>query len=199
MWPMVATEFIKARLPLELKERVRALTERQLVSESAWLKQLVVREVLAADGERTTAPASPTPAGKDRGHHRSKEVARRGSRRVYVRLRSDDRLLLEARAEARGMRPATYVSVLTRCHLRQLAPLPKDELLALKRSVGELAAIGRNINQIARAANEGGRLPASVRDEFRAMLKVCEALRDNTKGLLKANLTSWESGYGEDV
>jgi hypothetical protein len=97
------------------------------------------------------------------------------------------------------MRPATYVSVLTRCHLRQLAPLPKDELLALKRSIGELAAIGRNINQIARAANEGGRLPGSVRDEFRAMLKVCEALRNNTKDLLKANLTSWESGYGEDV
>jgi hypothetical protein len=31
------------------------------------------------------------------------------------------------------------------------------------------------------------------------MLKVCEALRDNTKALLKANLTSWESGHGEDV
>ena len=31
------------------------------------------------------------------------------------------------------------------------------------------------------------------------MLKVCEALRDNTKALLKANLASWESGHGEDV
>lgn len=31
------------------------------------------------------------------------------------------------------------------------------------------------------------------------MLKVCEALRDNTKGLLKANVTSWESGHGEDI
>lgn len=97
------------------------------------------------------------------------------------------------------MRPATYVSVLTRSHLRRLPPLPKDELLALRRSLGELAAIGRNINQIARAANEGSRSPGSAREEFRAMLKVCEALRDNTKALLKANLTSWESGYGEDV
>ena len=97
------------------------------------------------------------------------------------------------------MRPATYLSVLTRSHLRQLAPLPKDELLALKRSVGELAAIGRNFNQIARAANDGGRVPGSVRDECRTMLKVCEALRDNTKGLLKANLASWESGFGQDV
>jgi hypothetical protein len=54
------------------------------------------------------------------------------------------------------MRPATYVSVLIRSHLRMLAPLPKDELLALKRSIAELATIGRNINQIAKAANEGG-------------------------------------------
>ena len=97
------------------------------------------------------------------------------------------------------MRPATYVAVLTRSHLRQLAPLPKDELLALRRSISELAAIGRNINQIARAANDGGRLPGSAREEFRAMLKVCEALRDNTKALLKANLASWENGHGEDV
>ena len=97
------------------------------------------------------------------------------------------------------MRPATYVAVLTRSHLRQLAPLPKEELLALRRSIGELAAIGRNLNQIARAANDGGRLPGSARNEFRAMLKVCEALRDNTKGLLKVNVTSWESGHGEDV
>lgn len=97
------------------------------------------------------------------------------------------------------MRPATYASVLLRAHLRGLPPLPKEELLALKRSVAELAAIGRNINQIARAANEGGRLPASVRDEFRGMLKVCEALRDNTKSLLKANLASWENGHAQDV
>jgi hypothetical protein len=97
------------------------------------------------------------------------------------------------------MRPATYASVLLRAHLRDLTPLPRAEFLALKRSIGELAAIGRNLNQIARTANEGGRLPDSSREEFRAMLKVCEALRDNTKALLKANLASWESGYAEDV
>ena len=67
----------------------------------------------------------------------------------------------------------------------------KDELLALKRSIAELASIGRNINQIAKVANEGGGLPGSVREEFRAMLRICEALRDNTKALLKANLRSW--------
>jgi Bacterial mobilisation protein (MobC) len=72
-----------------------------------------------------------------------------------IRLCTDDQILLEDRAAARGMAPATYVSVLTRAHLRSLAPLPKEELLALKRTIGELGSIGRNLNQIAHAANQG--------------------------------------------
>lgn len=193
---MSCTEIVKARVTAETKREVAAAAEREMLTEAAWLKRLVTREVQASRTPGGSTAQSSRPEG---GRRQNRRVFGACGRPVFVRLRPDDRLLLDARAEARGMRPATYVSVLTRCHLRQLAPLPKDELLALKRSVGELAAIGRNINQIARAANEGGRLPASVRDEFRAMLKVCEALRDNTKGLLKVNLTSWESGYGEDI
>lgn len=78
--------------------------------------------------------------------------------------------------------------------MRHLTPLPKDELLALKRSIAMLASIGRNINQIAKAANQGGRIAESAGAEFRAMLKICVALRDNTKALLKANETSWVTG-----
>jgi hypothetical protein len=79
--------------------------------------------------------------------------------------------------------------------LRTLTPLPKAELLALRHSIAELAALGRNINQIARAANESGRLPGSVREEFNSMLKICEAMRDSTKALIKANETSWTIGH----
>ena len=45
------------------------------------------------------------------------------------------------------MPAATYVSVLVRAHLRSLTPLPKDELLALKRSIAGLGAIGRAVAQ----------------------------------------------------
>jgi len=114
---------------------------------------------------------------------------------MLVRLSADDRLLLDARAEARGMRPATYPSVLLRSHLRQLTPLPKDKLLALKHSIAELGSIGRNFNQIARAVSGGGEVPGSLRSEFWAVLKICTALRDNTKALLRANLTSWAAGH----
>lgn len=193
---MSCTEILKARVSPEIKEQARVVAERELMTEAAWLKRLVIREIRTARGaeieERESQRAS-------EARKPIRERSGRIGRPMLVRLRYEDRLLLEARAEGRGMRPATYASVLLRAHLRKLAPLPKDELLTLKRSIGELAVIGRNLNQIARAANEGGRLPGSVREEFRAMLKVCEALRDHTKCLLKANLTSWESGYGEDV
>ena len=191
---MSCTEILKARVSPDIKLRVKKIADRELLSEAAWLKRLVIREICTAHGanagerEPCRADGARSPSGKSGI-----------GRPLFVRLRHEDRLLLDARAEARGMRPATYASVLLRAHLRNLTPLPKDELLALKRSIGELASIGRNINQIAKALNEGAKAPASVREEFRAMLKICEALRDNTKALLKANVTSWESGYGEDI
>jgi hypothetical protein len=54
------------------------------------------------------------------------------------------------------MAAATYMSVLARAHLRNLPPLPQDELLALKHTVAELGAIGRNLNQIAHVAAAPG-------------------------------------------
>ena len=95
------------------------------------------------------------------------------------------------------MPSATYVSVLVRSHLRNLAPLPKEELLALKRSVAELGAVGRNLNQIARALNQGGKYSGPGREDLKAMLRVAEGLRDHVKALLKANQISWEQGHAE--
>ena len=194
---MSCTEVIRARVTAETKREIAAAAEREMLSESAWLKRLLVRELRAARDPAETLVTS---------HKKVESVRRHGARKgspcdrpVLVLLRPEDRLLLDARAEARGMRPATYVSVLTRSHLRRQAPLPKEERLTLRLSISELSAIGRNINQIARVANDGGRLPGSVREEFRAMLKICEALRDKTTALLMANVSSWESGFGEDT
>jgi hypothetical protein len=194
---MVITQFIKARVPATLKQRVVIAAQRQLVSESVWLKRLVLQELQSVDGSAVAVQAGLTLAVSDARRERGRRADLGRSSRLYIRLRREDLQLLEARAAGRGLRPATYVSILTRSHLRQLTPLPKEELLALKRSISELSAIGRNLNQIAKVANDGGRLPGSV-PEFRAMLKICEALRDNTKALIKANVASWSSGYGQN-
>jgi hypothetical protein len=194
---MSCTAVLKARVSPELKLQAKEVADRDLLTEAAWLKRLVIREIRAADVASFSVGEARRPDGNRRPRDGAARRADGCGKRVYVRLRDEDRLLLEARAAAHGMRPATYLSVLTRAHLRALTPLPKEELLALKRSIGELASIGRNINQIAKAANEGGRLPSSVREEFRAMLKVCEALRDNTKAMLKVNESSWSTGRVE--
>jgi hypothetical protein len=194
---MGCTEIIKARVSPVIKQQVRAVAGRDLMTEAAWLKRLVIKKIQADDAHGDAVPHEG--CDKNLTSHQAKpgSKSKGRSKRVYVRFRHEDRLLLEARAAARSMRPATYVSVLTRSHLRSLTPLPKEEFLALKRSIAELASIGRNINQIAKVANDGGRLPGAVREEFRAMLKICEALRDNTKSLIKANVTSWEAGRDE--
>lgn len=180
---MAATQLIAARVSPETKAKFRALAERQQVTESVLLKQLVdsiTRGVGDSDVDVLRSP-----------HRRSRES------RLCVRLRPDDQLLLGERSAARQMPAATYVSVLVRAHLRHLTPLPKDELSALKATINELAAVGRNLNQIARATNSGGRSEAPSREELRMIVKVCEALRDRTKSLIMANVTSWNRGHAE--
>jgi len=84
-----------------------------------------------------------------------------------------------------------------RSHLRKLTPLPTEELAALKRSIAELGAIGRNLNQIARALNPGGRSDGPDRHDLELMLKIAVGLREHVRALLNANETSWERGYAE--
>jgi Bacterial mobilisation protein (MobC) len=114
--------------------------------------------------------------------------------RLYVRLDPNDRLLPKERAAARCVPPATYVAALVRSHLRGIRPLLKEERDALDCVVAELTAVGRNLNQVARALNRG--LSVAPRpDEVQAMLRVCRALRDHVKALLAANEKSWSQGH----
>ncbi len=180
---MAANCCIQCRVDPQTKAALRTLAERQGVTESALLKRLVELMLQTANAAQGTMVVSESRAPRDT--------------RLSIRLAPDDQRLLRERARARGIPAATYLSILARAHLRGLTPLPKAELLALERSVSELGRLGRNINQIARAANQGERVSAPGRDDFRAILRVCEALRDHVKGLLQANLRSWRQGYAD--
>ena len=126
---MPADAFIQCRVTPEMKTRVRALAEREQITESALVKELL-QVVL-----RTAAlQAFPKLDELDRPNRDA---------RLYVRLEPEDRQLLTGRATQRGMPSATYVSLLVRTHLRGVAPLPKEELLALRHSIAELKTAGR--------------------------------------------------------
>jgi hypothetical protein len=177
---MAASSLIAVRVPGDIKARFAALAQRQGFTESALLRRMVAASLLSVNA----VGAPPEPLGP---------VAASG--RVSVRLRSDDLLLLRERATARAMPTGTYVSLLVRSHFRKLAPLPDVELAALKRAIAEISAIGRNLNQLARAANLGERPAGPSRSDLQALLRACTGLRDAMKGVINTNLASWEVGY----
>jgi antitoxin component of RelBE/YafQ-DinJ toxin-antitoxin module len=183
MRTMAVDALVRCRVSSETKDLLQSIAAREQITESAVVRQLL--ETLA----RTSATEVPPIDKPDSTELRAE--------RLSIRLAPDDRLLLRERASARGMPSATYVAVLVRSHLRKLTPLPVAELDALKRSIAELGAVGRNLNQIARTLNAGGRLDGPGRQDLAAMLKIAVALRDHIRALLKANETSWERGYGQ--
>ena len=180
---MVATEVLKVRVPPETKQIVRSLAQQQQLTESALLMRLVQTLLQTSGAVRaiTFDPLQPVARGA----------------RLYVRLRPEDHVLLRERAASRGMAAATYASILLRTHLRGVALLPERELVQLKRSVGELGAIGRNLNQLARVANQTGRVTGPSVQDLHALLRVCTALRDHIKELINSNTASWNTGHAE--
>jgi hypothetical protein len=177
---MSAPPFIAARVTPEMKSLLRVLAEREQKTESA-----VVRQLLEVVLRTSTVSGIERPDDKPKSN---REI------RLSVRLDPNDGLLLKERAAARCVPPATYVAALVRSHLRGITPLLKEERHALDCVVAELTAVGRNLNQIARALNRSqGAAPR--RDDVQTMLRICSALRDHVKVLLAANEKSWNQGH----
>lgn len=175
---MVVRQFLTARVSRETKRRVVVAAALQLIRPSVWIRRVIAEALGPEPANAGTAPIE-----------QSAELPRH---RLTIRIRPEDALLLKAQALGRGMKPSTYVSVLLRSHLRSLSPLPKRELLALRRTVSELGAITRNLAHIASAGDT-----AAGRD-LQTAQRVCETLRNEFKVLIKANASSWNLGHATD-
>jgi Bacterial mobilisation protein (MobC) len=177
---MAGNPCIQCRVSYEVKARLHAIAEERGVTESALLKKFVDIALLQSAG---TLDSNLGP---------KVEAAPRNAR-LFVRTRPDDHVLLRERAAARGMAAATYASIVLRTHLRGVARIPDREFAELKRTVAELGAIGRNLNQIARVANTAGQVTGPNRQDLQAILRACTALRDHVKELIRANAASWDT------
>lgn len=177
--PMSHTRILRTRLPATTHTVVEAIARQQQLTESAWLRRLI-ETTLQSSGVVLQAGSNDEPPRQAR---------------LMIRLLADDQALLHARAKARGMPTATYASVVIRSHLRGVAPLPNEERALLHQAIGQLTAIGRNLNQLARLANQGGRVVGPSREDLRTLLRACEALRNHVRQLIEANHRSWEAGH----
>jgi hypothetical protein len=178
MVDMAANPCIQCRIDPQIKSRLQAIAVQRGLTESAVLKRLVIAAIgmaLASDANvLAIEPIGPRA-------------------RVYVRLRRSDHALLRERAAGRGLPSATYVSMLVRTHLQNVPPLPDREPAELRNAVSAPGAVGRNLNQIARVAHQTGRVEGLTTADLRAMLRAFEGLRAHFKGLIEANIASWET------
>jgi hypothetical protein len=96
--------------------------------------------------------------------------------------------MLTDRARARGLPAASYASLLIRSHLRYVAPVPREELVALKRCIAELSLMSRNLRQVLGIPSPKSSMNSG---DLKAMLGISVALRDHVKRVLLENLKSW--------
>lgn len=177
---MATRHFLHTTVTAQTKRLIKAAAQAELITSSAWLRRVAMRAL----------------GSQPRAIERSESAdvsADLRDRRLHVRISPEDSLLLKARALARGIRPATYIAVLLRSHLRSLSPLPQDELLALKSAVSELGAVARDLHRIAHVLEQERR--AVVHPDIRSVARLCQALRSDTKELIRANVNSWEIGW----
>lgn len=181
---MAADAFVQCRVAPATKAALRAAAHRQQLTESALLKRMLL--VLLSDAASIAEPQPTTGPGLPRIQRRA---------RLSVRLTGDDQMLLIERARARGMVPASYVSTLIRAHLRAVTPIPTEDLRSLRAASAEVAAIGRNINQIAREL-QSGRIPAGTQlPDLGAFPRLCKRLHVHFQDYVRRNAASWSSGH----
>ncbi len=122
------------------------------------------------------------------------DVERITIERMTVRM---PRFLMEAtkqRAKATGMAPSRWIASLVQSNLTGQPVMTEAELAALHASARELAALGRNINQIARAINAAFHEVERVRLDRLELLS--QAIADNRaaiRALVRASQGAWDA------
>lgn len=98
------------------------------------------------------------------------------------------------RATAKGMSFSRWISSLVLSNLTRYPVLTETELLAIEASTRELAAIGRNINQLARSLNEAYFETERIRlDRLTELSRSIAKTRAAISALVRASRNSWRT------
>ena len=98
------------------------------------------------------------------------------------------------KAKVKGMAPSRWIAALVQSNLAKKPVMADQELLALKANIRELTAIGRNINQMARALNESRSNTEKVKLDTLALLD--DTLKTNLsliRDLVRSSQQVWEA------
>ncbi|WP_188861289.1 plasmid mobilization relaxosome protein MobC [Marinobacterium nitratireducens] len=115
------------------------------------------------------------------------------SNKITIRLTDRDQRTLMRRAEQEGYRNRTkWTTAVVLSALHREPVLTDQEAIALRESNRQLAAIGRNLNQLARVLNiefrEGDRIKLRA---IEALVERIEQHKDKVAALLSRNMNRW--------
>lgn len=175
------TAAVRARIPLDKKQRFAALARERGVSEARLIRQLILQALSAAEGSKAHATL-PT----------SSEPSRRKDR-VTVLLHPQDRRAIQELAAARNVRAARYIAALVRAHLKTQVRLPIREAELLRKAVDELNAVRIELNGLVAAVNQGAPWVDTLRETLEQMLKVFEKISFHLREFARTNRRSWQS------
>lgn len=173
---------LQARIEPGLKAAFEAHARTKNLKPSELLRRMVLAE-LGMQGELPELSSSPGAKGLK-------------VERLYLRLPAFLVAAARVRASDKGMVIARWISSLVQSHLAQEPVMTEKEVQMLRAMNRELAAIGRNVNQIAKALNsavgdiERGRVSLEGLDKVPASIAVARKIVSN---LVKKSQQSWEA------
>lgn len=113
-------------------------------------------------------------------------------KRVEIGLTASEKDELHKRAAPRGMTDNTYVAALLRTHFNSTPYFSENELQALREANRQLAVLGKNMNQIAKALNisldNAHVIKAAELDKIRSNV---EQHRQFIVALVQENMRAW--------
>jgi hypothetical protein len=172
---------ITARPTSDEKRRFAELASRRRVSEST-LALMAIRMLLEVNG---------SPPGIETTETRHSPA----TDRITIRLRPGDRIALNRRAEARGVRTSRYLAALVRAHIAASPPLTVDEVAILKEGVSVLAKLSRALTHTAHSVSQSGLLTPELQKELSLTRAVVAAIEQRMHDLTRSALITWESRY----
>lgn len=169
---------LKTLVDPEIKTRFHNMAKARGLSESELLRAIVLA---ATGGEKDSDQAINPDAKKVEAN------------RITVRM---PRFLMEAtkeRAKLKGMASSRWIAALVQSNLTRKPLMTHEQLIELQASNRELAAIGRNINQIAKAINEAFFETERIRlDKLAELQKAIMENRAAVRSLVRASQNAWE-------
>lgn len=173
---------MRARVDAALKEAFEIRAKQLNKKPPELLREIVIRELGGEPGAVD---------GKENGQ----PTRSAGSKRYEVRIANPVVDAVEHRAREKGMTPARWLGALAQSHVVREPVMTEKEVLALRALTRELSALGRNVNQIAKALNSAFDLVERSRINLDDLLRLEKGI-DVTKRVVRTLIHKSQLSWG---